>query len=88
MEKKINFFFSINVKENKKTPQKPPQKTKTKNKQHVYYTIFIFFFTRTWTFFGDNLRITMRIITKTEIIIYTVDSRFKVDARIVKKILM
>lgn len=30
----------------------------------------------------------MRIITKTEIIIYTVDSRFKVDARIVKKILM
>lgn len=83
MEKKINFFFSINVKENKKNPQKPPQKTKTKNKQHVYYTIFIFFFTRTWTFFGDNLRITMRIITKTEIII-TVDSRFRANARTVK----
>lgn len=62
--------------------------TKNKNKQHVYYTIFIFSSLGLELFFGDNLRITMRIITKTEIIIYTVDSRFKVDARIVKKILM
>lgn len=88
MEKKINFFFQLLLRKIKKPHKNPHKKTKTKNKQHVYYTIFIFFFTRTWTFFGDNLRITMRIITKTEIIIYTVDSRFKVDARIVKKILM
>lgn len=57
--------------------------TKNKNKQHVYYTIFIFSSLGLELFFGDNLRITMRIITKTEIII-TVDSRFRANARTVK----
>lgn len=72
----------------KKTHKNPHKKQKQKT-NNMFITPFLsFFFTRTWTFFGDNLRITMRIITKTEIIIYTVDSRFKVDARIVKKILM